>query len=78
MMRDGYDFRGRVTHATPEGAALVKQARRDYCDENDHSIHRVIHVRSANGKIVQSAYGCSNCDVKVELSYPEDGPAQAV
>lgn len=73
-MRDGFDFRGRVTHADEAGRALVRQARRDYCDENEHSISRRIHVRNANGKIVQTAYGCGNCDVKVELSYPDDAP----
>ena len=77
-MRDGFDFKGRVTHATPEGRALVKQARRDYCDENDHRIHRLLLSRNAAGQIVISKYGCENCDVKVELSYPEDEPAQAV
>lgn len=78
MMRDGYDFRGRVTHTTPEGRALVKQARRDYCEQNDHSISRLLLSRNAAGDIVISKYGCDNCDVKVELSYPEDAPAQAV
>jgi hypothetical protein len=74
MMRDGFDFRGRVTHADEAGRALVKQARRDYCEENDHSIHRLLLSRNAAGQIVISKYGCSNCDVKVELSYPDDAP----
>lgn len=77
-MRDGFDFRGRVTEADEAGRALVKKARRDYCDENDHSIQRRIFARNAAGKIVQSVYGCDNCDVKVDLSYPEDGHTETV
>ena len=73
-MKDQFDFRGRfyLGSVDPQAAAVVKQARRDYCEDNDHSIHRKFLQRNAKGEIVVSVYACDNCDVKVELSYPEE------
>lgn len=60
---------------TMEDAVIL--GRRYLCESSDtgHQIDSGTFVRrNANGAIVSTSYGCRNCDVVVELSYPSLEP----
>lgn len=65
------EFRGRVELSDRDQAMAARAAARAYCLEHGHDIGRTAFQQRADGVVVINAYGCSNCDVKVELSYPE-------
>lgn len=72
MRSDGFqEFRGRIDLTDPEAALTARAAARAYCLENGCDIGRLWFQQNANRAVVINKYGCTNCDVEVELSYPE-------